>query len=236
MRFVASTRRPTDGSEVAVRREWAAALDRGLPLFDGPMCRLEAFHVERPPNIGPLVTLSLSETSYRVFLGTNLHGPGDLPASSLANPVGVSPALVTGDRKLLLGRRNGRVAYYPHRLHPFSGSLEPRRLLDGGTVFDEVRRELAEELSLSAVADVTLLGIVEDQAIRHPELIFAATTDLPAAEVLSGLDPDEHADAVAVDATAEGVADLLAGDELTPVGRAAVTMYLDAPGVPRDDR
>ena len=232
MRFVASTRRGTAASEAAVGREWDAALGRGLPLFDGAMCRLEAFHVERRPNIGvgAEVTLSVSETSYRVFLGTNLHGPGDLPASSLANPVGVSPALVTGDGKLLLGRRNGRVAYYPHRLHPFSGSLEPDRLRDGGSVVDEVRRELFEELNLSAVADVTLLGIVEDTAIRHPELIFAATTPLPAAEVLAGLDPDEHADAVAVDATAAGVADLLAGDALTPVGRAAVTMYLDAIG------
>ena len=227
VRFAASSRWDTPESAASIEAQWSAALGRGLPLFDGAMCRLERFAVG-----GGRLTLALSETSYRVFLGTNLHGPRSLPASALANPVGVSPALVSGDGKLLLGRRNGRVAYYPHRLHPFSGSLEPARLHDGASVEDEVRRELREELNLQDVAEVTLLGIVEDRAIRHPELIFVARTPRPAAEVLAGLDRDEHVAAVAVDATPAGVAALPAGD-LTPVAAAAVGLYLEGVGGPR---
>src|SRR6476619_7334639 len=79
-------------------------------------------------------------------------------ADVLANPVGLSTALETSDGFLLMGRRNERVAYYPGRLHPFAG----------------FRRELGEELSLDE-PDVPLIrctGIVEDVALRQPELIF----------------------------------------------------------------
>ena len=145
-RFVASTRRDTPASAASVEVAWNRMRDTpGLSLFDGPMCRLEAFRFD-----GRRLALDLSRTSYKTFLGTNLHGPRDLPPQTLANPVGVSPALETADGFLLFGRRNGRVAYYPHRLHPFSGSLEPTADGSPVDVFAECRRELREELNLSA--------------------------------------------------------------------------------------
>jgi hypothetical protein len=37
----------------------------------------------------------------------------------------VSPALLTADGFLMMGRRNASVAYYPNRVHPFAGALDP---------------------------------------------------------------------------------------------------------------
>ena len=230
-RLVASTRRDTPASAASVEAAWERMRDTpGLNLFDGPMCRLEMFHVEHLPNLPPRLVLSLSRTGYKIFLGTNLHGPRDLPPQTLANPVGVSPALETADGFLLFGRRNGRVAYYPHRLHPFSGSLEPTPpTADGSSVdvFAECRRELGEELNLTAaeVPHLALLGIVEDGDIRHPELILHARTTRTRDEVTARLDPAEHAAAEAVAATAEGVAAALERPDFTPVGRAVLTLW-----------
>jgi hypothetical protein len=224
VQFVDSTFVARDPADID--RLWQAAIARhGRDLFDGPMCRLEMFHVEHPPNTR--LVLEVSRIGYKAFLGTNLHGPRDLPVRHRANPIGVSPALVTADDKLLLGRRNNRVAYHPHRLHPFSGSLEPNRLAAGATVFDEVRRELAEELHLTAaeVTDIVCTGIVEDLDIKHPELIFRAKTPLAAAAVMARLDPAEHAAAEAIAATPAGIAAALERPDLTPVARAALTLY-----------
>jgi 8-oxo-dGTP pyrophosphatase MutT (NUDIX family) len=147
------------------------------------MCRLESWAFE-----SGRVSFGLSRTSYKHFWGTNLthpeyadrYGPG-----VMANPVGVSPALETADGFLLLGRRNALVAYYPTRVHPFAGCLEPSdaaageagasrgAATDGAApdVFAAVIRELAEELRLTA-ADVELVrltGLVEDVRLRQPD-------------------------------------------------------------------
>ena len=90
------------------------------------MCRLERWTVS--PD-GSRLRLSLSETSYKPFYGTNMSHPelaDRFGADVMANPVGVSPALETADGYLLLGRRNSAVAYYPGRLHPFAGCWRAR--------------------------------------------------------------------------------------------------------------
>jgi hypothetical protein len=211
--------------EALIERAWAEATARpGMHLFDGPMCRMERWEVS--PD-GARLHLALSHTSYKVFWGTNLsnphladrHGP-----SVMANPVGVSPALETADGYLLLGRRSGSVAYYPQRVHPFAGALEPD---DGGDLFAAVRRELGEELSLRSgeVAEVRCTGIVEDENLRQPELIFRARSTLTRGEVESRLDPVEHHDTYAVRATAGEVARSVTDPVLTPVAVASLLLW-----------
>ena len=222
--WVPSTRRVDPVVEAAVDAAWAAASARpGIRLFDGPMCRLERWHAT-PGHL----RLDLSPTSYKPFLGTNManptladhHGPG-----VMANPVGVSAVLATADGHLLLGRRNASVAYYPDRVHCFAGSLEPA----DPDVFTAVRRELAEELSLtiSDVPDVRCTGVVEDVALRQPEIVFAAVTSLPRPAVVARLDATEHAGVWSVPADPRAVTAALAADRdlLTPVALAAVLLH-----------
>ncbi len=174
-----------------IDRAWAETLARpGVQVFDGPMCRLESITASTDR-----LELALSRTSYKPFVGTNLsHASGiadRFGAESLANPVGVSCALVSSEGRLMLGRRNDKVAYHPARIHPFAGCLEPREPMD---VFMEALRELKEELGF-APADVSerrCLGMVEDMAIRQPELVILVRTGRSASEIERQLDAGEH--------------------------------------------
>ena len=219
--------------ENAIERAWSDARARNpnMQLFDGPMCRLESFEAT-----GDALSLRLSRTSYKVFFGTNMSNP-DLAnaygANVLANPVGLSAALVSADNDLIFGRRNATVAYYPNRVHPFAGTLEPHEPLD---VFDDVRRELHEELALSReeILDVRCIGLVEDNALRQPELIFAARTQRSRAQLEAGVDAKEHGGAWSIPATRADIERVLQNPaELTPVAIATMTLFAGCIASPR---
>jgi 8-oxo-dGTP pyrophosphatase MutT (NUDIX family) len=223
VRWVESGRRIVPEVEMLIDQAWQAALRRpGVRLFDGPMCRMERW--EASPE---RLSLELSVTSYKPFMGTNLAHPelaDQFGRDVMANPVGVSPALHTSDNYLLLGRRNATLAYYPNRTHPFAGALEPR---DKGDLFAAVRRELAEELSLkeSDVAEVRCTGIAEDRALRQPELLFRVRTALTRVQIESQVHADEHGGSVAVPAMREAVARIVHDPALTPVAVASLLLW-----------
>lgn len=225
IRWTRSTRAVAPAVEQAIARAWADAMSRrgDVQLFDGPMCRLESFQFD----IARL-DLSLSRTSYKTFFGTNMSNPklaDEYGADVLANPVGLSVALRCADDQLLFGRRGARVAYYPRRVHPFAGALEPR---DGLEIFDDVRRELLEELSLDAhsLDALRCIGIVEDRSLRQPEMIFAATTTRTSLQLERALDQKEHHGVVRIPASGHAVEGALrAPRELTPVAIATLLLW-----------
>ena len=214
-----STRSIVPDVERAVDRAWAEASARlGAKLYDGPMCRLE--RLEASPDT---LRLWVSSTSYKPFLGTNLAS-ADTPAAAMANPLGLSVALVTSDRWLMLGRRNASVAYYPNRIHPFAGSLEPGELND---VFRGVLRELDEELKLaeSDIADLRCLGLIEDAKLRQPEIIFSARSTCTRADIESSLDDAEHHGTVAVEVSPRAIASMMRDPLMTPVAAGTLTLW-----------
>jgi hypothetical protein len=272
--FVESTRRIVPEVESIIEATWAATVNTGRFLFDGPMCRVESWQADQSS-----LRLVLSTTSYKPFWGTNLSHPElvkQYGRAVMANPLGVSPALETADGFLLFGRRNAKVAYYPSRVHPFAGCAEPpndlsvpsvpspgtpgegqgggppdsrSRIPDGKPqapppqpfpgvpeegeknspfdVFSEVRRELREELGLTA-DDLNLIrctGLVEDAKILQPEIMFRVTTRLTREQVERALDAAEHHATFAVPATVAGVEAALANPELTPVACAALLLW-----------
>ena len=218
---------PADIAELngLIDRTWSQAQSRGtIHLFDGPMCRLESVR-----HSGADLLLELSRTSYKLFYGTNLTHPEvaeRFGLDALARPIGVSPALLSVDGYLLLGRRNASVAYYPNRLHPFAGSLEPDDALD---VFAAVRRELREELSLrdGDLVDIVCTGIVEDTRLRQSELIFAAHCRLTRDQIASQVHAAEHLEAWSVPATADQIAKALVEQKhaFTPVACASMLLF-----------
>ncbi len=208
--------------EKTIDETWARVASRpGVHLFDGPMCRLEAF--EASPDF---LSLTVSPTRYKHFVGTNLHNAHLADAYGrdvLANPVGVSTLLETADAHFMLGRRSAVVAYYPNRVHPFAGSLEPA---DGADPFAASHRELREELAIENqdVTGTTCLGIVEDRTIRQPELIFFARTGLAMEQVSRQVDQAEHDSSWAIQATEPQVEQAVAEGALTPVAKAALLL------------
>lgn len=228
-RWTHSTFAPTPEVAELIERTWAEQSARpGVHLFDGPMCRLEGAGAGHD---GAL-ELALSRTGYKAFVGTNYHNAAAIVArhgrAALANPVGLSCGLLSADGFLILGRRNARVAYYPERVHPFAGALEPpAEAGDAPDVFAEVRRELAEELGLAAadVVELRCLGIVEDRSLMQPEMVFVARARLACAEVEARLDAAEHRACVAIEATADGFERALRdAAQFTPVGVGTVRL------------
>jgi hypothetical protein len=219
-----SSRRIVPEVERIIEETWARVLARpGVHLFDGPMCRVESIRANPAA-----IDITLSPTSYKPFLGTNLENPElaeRYGRDVMATPAGVSTAVETSDGFLMLGRRNASVAYYPNRLHPFAGALDPR---DGDNAFNAVYRELAEELGVASheIADVRCTGIAEDAALLQPELIFATRCALPRDQIERRLDDAEHHASVAVHATPGDVEPVLRDPSLTPVGIASLLLWL----------
>jgi len=223
--WVESSRPTVPRVEEMIEQAWRGAKSRlGDKLFDGPMCRMESWVARADGTLH----LRLARTSYRIFLGTNMtHAElaKEFGPKILANPIGVSPALISSDGDLLLGRRNDSVAYYPHRLHPFAGALEPRENVD---IFEEVRRELREELGFGPgdVSEIVCTGIIEDPILRHPELVFAARSTKTREQIQSQVKEEEHLASWSTPATAESIAQALASDEqFTPVARGAMLLW-----------
>ncbi len=226
--FVESTWRTTPARDREIDRVWNEILTRpGVRLFDGPMCRLESWI-----SGGDTLDLNFSLTSYRLFVGTNIaiaQRPDDsITDEFLARSIGVSPALVSSDGFLLMGRRNASVAYYPNRLHPFAGAIEPRG--ESVNLFVEVRRELREELSLNDqdIAEIRCTGIVEDTTLRHPEMMFAVRSNRTRAEIESQVDAGEHFASWSVKAAADEVSALFRSRDaklLTPVAIASLLLF-----------
>lgn len=201
---------------------WEDTARSGVLLFDGPMCRLEQFDAS-PAEL----SLRLSETTYRIFVGTNLcHSnlADEFGPAVLANPVGVSVPLRTADGFLMLGRRNESVIYFPGRLHPFAGALEPR---DGGNPFRGARRELQEEANLlqTDVSELRCLGILEDAQLRQPELVLRADTLLAREELDARMAREEHHELIAIEATDQAIRGALHDPALTPVAAGALLLW-----------
>ncbi len=141
-----------------------------------------------------------------------------------ANPVGLSAALITGDEQLVLGRRSARVAYYPSRVHPFAGALEPK---DGADVFAGILRELEEELGLSDIDSIHCIGLAEDDSLRQPELVFHVRTPSTKSQLMKTMDTTEHRELWTIPATKTAAQKAIAEPaDLTPIALATITLWM----------
>lgn len=224
-RDVASTQVIPEHVHQEINREWDQAISRaGRLLFDGPMSRFEGLDVSDHQ-----FTLFLSTTSYRPFyvlhmVRRDLLGEGPFGGVVAAQPIGVSCLIISQDNDVLLGRRGERVAYYPSRIHPFAGSLEPA---DGGNLFATLYRELEEELALKPedIAAPRLIGLISDRTLRQPEVILCCQTHLTTADVRARVDPSEHDALVAVPNRPADIQKLLNTETaLTPVCRGSLIL------------
>ena len=187
-------RQTTPGIEAQIARTWevqlALAHEEGRLLFDGALARLA--HVEVT---GGNLRLRLGTTSYRQFVGTNLYNMTsvrDEGVDALANPLGVSAAIVTADGFLTFGRRSDRVAFHAGYLHAVGGMIDAGDCRDDGTcdVFAAMMRETMEEMALGEdeLLDMHVTGMVRDRLLFQPELLFDVAVSLPRAGLLARFD------------------------------------------------
>jgi hypothetical protein len=211
----------------AIDAAWDQALQRpGIHLFNGPMCRLESFSLQRDK-----LDLRLSVTDYKHFLGSNAAHPqwaDDYGPTVMANPLGTSVIICSLDGFLVCGKRSQAVALYPGFAHPFGGTLEPDKHGEPPSLIDDIKRELSEELHLveeNYLAFYTI-GLIEDRHLRQPELINYAAVNLTVEQLIAQTDRLEHHGCWSIPDTAEAVAHTLKSDAtLTPVLDGTLLCY-----------
>ena len=211
------------------RRNQAAA--QGLQLWDGPLCRLIAYQVQ-----ADRLSLTLGPTSFREFVGTNLHNVHlrySHGSEVLANPVGLSAVVSAEERYLVLGKRSATVAYHAGRVHPIGGCLEPSGDGAAPDPFAGVLREIQEELGVAtgALKDLTCLGMVRDKHIHQPEIMFDVAAGVGVEDIRRSLagaaGRGEHADLVVLRDHPAAVVDFVERrlPELTPVALAGLLLH-----------
>jgi len=243
VRASSARRTTTSAIEAHITRQWdaerAVAEQTGRTLFNGALGRL----VSADPGDDSLV-LHIGPTTYKEFLGTNVHPdpslrrdrsrPAALGDDHLANPLGISATVITADGKIVLGRRSERVALHGGYLHTFGGMLEgPDRLPDGTyDVFGCAIRELCEELPIKPgeVADLAITGLVKDAALGQPELLFDARLTIPFEDLKDRFESaslDFEHDAIESTAADPAVltAFILAARPVAPVAQAAMLLH-----------
>ena len=236
VRWCGQGRQSNDQLDRLIDQAWQIAIWQarrgGQVLYDGDLCRLADYKAE-----GNQLELTLGKVSFKEFVGTNQtqayvryqYGP-----EVLADPLGVSGALVSEDGFLLLGRRSGRVAQYGGRIHPIGGIIEPHKAAEQAPdPFQSMLDELLEETGTPAgdVREISLMGLVRDKHTVQPELIFDVFVSLEAQAILRAAkqakDAHEHAELMPVRNHPATIVTFLQQHfaELTPVALATLLLH-----------
>lgn len=240
--YDAKPRETTPELEKLIAVEWerqlAAAKVAGRVLFDGALLRYVSHEILPASTQAPeRFRLTVGPTCYRDFVGTNLfnrHRLGDFAWYLFANPIGTTATLLTRDDMICYGRRSHRVAYHGGYIHTFGGALEREDRMPDGSIdpFGSVRRELREELGIepAEVQNLSCVGLIRDQEIHQPELLFEGQLTFTAAEMKdrwrTAESADEHDALVAVPNDPSAIFDFIEGcDLIAPVAVGALCLH-----------
>lgn len=190
----AAPRRRHPVLEAEIGRIWEAETEeaeaRGIRLYNGELARLSTWRSSQAA-----LHLELGMTCYRDFVGTNLRQAArtvSLGQDHLADPLGVSMLLITHDGYLVLGLRNRRVAHFAGWIHMIGGMVERQDENDDGSfaLFSAIFREASEELMIESheLEQARVIGLVRDQSILQPELVFEASLSMSRDELQSRFD------------------------------------------------
>ncbi len=131
-------------TRAAVDRRWAAASAGNPHLWNGPFYLFD--RVAQDEEDGGRFTASAATTDFATFLHWREQGLDGLGLAHIF-PVG---AVVTEDRRLMLGRMGPRTAN-AGKCYPPSGSFDPGDLVDGRLQpFANALREIREEVGIDA--------------------------------------------------------------------------------------
>lgn len=201
-------------------------------LYNGRLVRLDGVSA-----VAEALHCDFGPTTYREFLGTHVHHRAEALREGptyLANPLGISATLITDDGFIAFGRRSPHVAIHAGYLHTFGGMLEEAdRRSDGMVdVFEALRRELVEELCLrrEELADMFIVGMVQDLALRQPELLFDVSVRVSRSELATRLEampqPHEHSGLEFLPDRAEAALPFLAlASPVAPIAEAALLLH-----------
>ena len=160
------------------------AQQRNVPLFDAPLFRFVAAHVDNE-----CLYLTLGDTGYKEYVTTRTPDFAQAHTrSEPGNALAVCSVVETSDGSILLDKRQG-VDVYEGRYHVIGGFFE--RVLDTTNnqpdPFKAMRREIREETGIQEtdIAEQHCLGLVYDLATPHAELCFLTKLNISQKDVLT---------------------------------------------------
>jgi 8-oxo-dGTP pyrophosphatase MutT (NUDIX family) len=196
------------------------------PLFDGAL-----FRVDRADVRDGVLSLELSNTTYREYVGTRRPELRAMRGQELlADPLAVCLVAETLDGYLLVERR-GSVDAHAGSRHVIGGFAERTvDVIDGlPAPFLAIERECIEETGFRPEAkNLRVIGLTYDRVIPHPELCFAGRVDATLAEIRAGAGTrDEFHRVETLRAEPGDVLAFLAepGVPWSPTGRAALLLW-----------
>ena len=205
-----------------IKHAWdEARLDPDLILFNGKVISL--INAEM---IGQRMFLTVQETDYKSFYGTNLSNPFTVPYAQLANPLAACAVVETIEGTIFVGKRNKYLAEVNGFWHVPGGTLD-----EVINPIDFMKRELSEELNIESgdIQSDVCLGLAENLLMLKPEFIchfhLKLTENEVAAKIIHAKDRDEHTEFVFV--PMEELAYFVTVHPFAPIGKAAVQLYLE---------
>ena len=227
-------RRSDPRIEEMIARTWEAetsiAQEEGRRLYNGRVGRLVGLEAADTS-----LRLTIGETNYREFLGTNLFHAAEvtrIDAAFRADALGTSALVLTSDGFAVLGLRSRNVAYHAGWLHTLGGLLEEADwTAQGYDLRASMYRELKEEVGVEAaeISDMALTGLVRDRAISQPELLFDVAVRMTRGQIRARFEARndaEHTDLVFVPDDPQGAAEFLRNrQKVTPVAQAALLLH-----------
>jgi 8-oxo-dGTP pyrophosphatase MutT (NUDIX family) len=131
--------------------------------------------------------LLIRHTCYAEYVATRdpfFHA--DHPQSTRANPIGITIVALSSDDNVVITRRAGAADQNPGLPYFVGGYAEPpaSNELDG-ILCANAQRELAEELGISNISTMLVIGIAMDPLYCHPELFVVARLHIQASDVHS---------------------------------------------------
>ncbi len=236
VRWCDNPRTSNDEVDYLIEQTWKSELARARSgrrkLFNGKLARLIDCDVH-----DDRLALWVGQTSYKEFLGTNLRNPhlGESHGSQvLADALGVSGVVVTGDGFLVMGRRSERVVFYSGFIHPISGMTDaPPEPGASPDPLEVIIKELTEETGISPdrITRSVCLALIRDKETLQPELIFELAVEGDVESIRksarSAVDSDEHSELIEIRDEPAKVANFIKINyaELTPTGLAALLLH-----------
>lgn len=210
--------------QTLIEEEWKTVLqDENTYIFNGAISCLADYEVKA----GEL-HIYYQESDYKSYYGTNVRNSKRLEKSDLAYALAVCTVVETADKRLVVGKRGahlaegtskwsipgGAIEYYPdHENHPF----------------DVMRRELEEELNLTAISSMVCIGLGENLALKKPEFLLLTKTELTSQQIMETIaeasDYNEHSEIKFI--PTKQITEFMTNHNFTEIGTAAIQLYLE---------
>ncbi|WP_246651683.1 NUDIX hydrolase [Rhizobium laguerreae] len=181
-----------DRVEEVRKSTWAAVCAKRPAAFDGSLLRMASYQVD-----GERLSIAASRTRFSAYVATRHPAfASEHPHADRADPLGLTAIVLTADGNVIVTKRSLLADQNPGGLYLIGGYAEPGDSDGPVDIFNEIAREVEEEIAVGDVSrsEAVAIGLAYDPVFCHPELFLLMPSKSTAADILSGADaaPDRN--------------------------------------------